>query len=181
MKVRNKSPEFLSLIRELAAYRDIYAKRNNIPRKRVFKDDALLELASSKPKSIADLHKLRLLNKGAKVEPICSGILKAIDSAESCPSEEMPQLLSPEHKTQKNEALIDLLKVLLKTVSDKNGVSQRLIAPVSELEDISRGQHGLPSMRGWRYEIFGKIANDLCEGRISLGVERNSIKIMAIK
>ena len=181
VKVRNKSPKFLSLIRELAAYRDIYAKRNNIPRTRVFKDEALLELASSKPKSISDLQSLRLLNKSAKLEPISSGILKAIDLADNCPSEDLPQLLVPEHKSKKNEALIDLLKVLLKTVSDKNEVSQRVIASVSELEDISRGRQGLPSMSGWRYEIFGKIANDLCEGKISLGVERNEIKIIEIK
>ena len=180
VKVRNKSPKFLTVIRELAAYRDIYAKNNNIPRTRVFKDDALLELASSKPKNINDLQSLRLLNKGAKLEPICSGILRAIDLANNCPSEDLPKLLTPEHKIQKNDALIDLLKVLLKAVSDKNGVAQRLIASVSELEDISRGQAGLPSMLGWRYEIFGRIANDLCEGKISLGVERNEIKILEV-
>ena len=105
VKVRNKSPKFLSLIRELAAYRDIYAKRNNIPRTRVFKDEALLELASSKPKSISDLQSLRLLNKSAKLDPISSGILKAIDLADNCPSEDLPQLLVPEHKSKKNEAL----------------------------------------------------------------------------
>ena len=76
--------------------------------------------------------------------------------------------------------LFMLLNLLWKNVSDKNGVSQRLIASSSELEDISRGVEDLPSMGGWRYEIFGRIACELCDGKISLGVDGNKIKILTI-
>ena len=112
-------------------------------------------------------------------EPLCSEILMAVDIGIS-DAETMPKIPPIENKGQKNDALIDLLRVLLKSVSDRNGVSQRLIASTSELEDISRGVKGLPSMAGWRYEIFGKIACDLCRGKISLGVDGNNIKILTI-
>ena len=180
VKVRNKSPIFLSIVRELAALRDNCARKKNIPRNRVFKDDSLLEIASSKPKNLKELFDLRLLNRGAMTEPLCSEILMAVDMGISSDAETMPQIPPIENKGQKNDALIDLLRVLLKSVSDRNGVSQRLIASTSELEDISRGVKGLPSMAGWRYEIFGKIACDLCNGKISLGVDGNNIKILTI-
>ena len=180
VKVRNKSPKFLSIVRELAALRDNYARKKNIPRNRVFKDDSLLEIASSKPKSLKELRGLRLLSREALAEPICSEILEAIDMGINCEFETMPKIRLNENKVQKNDALIDLLRVLLKNVSDKNGVSQRLIASSSELEDISRGVEGLPSMGGWRYEIFGRIACELCDGKISLGVDGNNIKILTI-
>ena len=104
----------------------------------------------------------------------------AVDMGISSDAETMPKIPPIENKGQKNDALIDLLRVLLKSVSDRNGVSQRLIASTTELVDISRGVKGLPSMAGWRYEIFGKIACDLCHGKISLGVDGNNIKILTI-
>ena len=78
VKFRNKSPEFLSVVRELASFREIYAKNKNIPRTRVFKDDSLLEIASSKPKTLTDLQNLRLLTRDARSGPISVGIIDAV-------------------------------------------------------------------------------------------------------
>ncbi len=55
VKTRTNSGRFLALVRELARFRESYAQERNIPRSRVFKDDALLEIASTKPQSEADL------------------------------------------------------------------------------------------------------------------------------
>ena len=45
IKTRTNSNKFLAFIRELAAFRETYAQSKNIPRNRVMKDDALLELS----------------------------------------------------------------------------------------------------------------------------------------
>ena len=78
----------------------------------------------------------------------------------------------------KNEALLDLLKVLLKSICEEHGVSQKLVASVSDLEEVSRGVPDIPVMKGWRYEIFGKLANQLCNGEISLTAVDRSIKVL---
>ncbi|MEO0990790.1 MAG: ribonuclease D, partial [Pseudomonadota bacterium] len=49
VKTRTNSGRFLALVRELAHFREDYAQTKNVPRSRVYKDDALLELASTKP------------------------------------------------------------------------------------------------------------------------------------
>ena len=54
----------LGIVRALAEFRKAHAQSNNIPRNRVFKDDALIELASTKPQSFADLQRSRLLLRG---------------------------------------------------------------------------------------------------------------------
>jgi Ribonuclease D len=64
VKTRSSAPRFLAIVRELATFRERYAQENNVPRSRVFKDDALVELASTKPESMADLGRSRLLLRG---------------------------------------------------------------------------------------------------------------------
>jgi ribonuclease D len=180
VKFRNKSPEFLSVVRELASFREMYAKNKNIPRTRVFKDDSLLEIASSKPKTLTDLQNLRLLTRDARSGSISVGIIDAVSLGENWPKVDLPSISKLEIRAQKNEALIDLLKVLLKSICEEHGVSQKLIASVSDLEEVSRGVPDTLVMKGWRYEIFGKMANQLCNGEISLTAIDRSIKILNI-
>ena len=52
VKTRTNTPAFLAIVKELAEFRESYAQNKNVPRSRVFKDDAVLELASTKPKNI---------------------------------------------------------------------------------------------------------------------------------
>jgi ribonuclease D len=53
LKLRNASPKVLAIARELAAFRERMAQERNIPRNRILKDDALMELVSTKPKSLS--------------------------------------------------------------------------------------------------------------------------------
>ena len=55
VKTRTTSGRFLALVKELARFREHYAQSNNVPRSRVIKDDALLELASTRPLNHDDL------------------------------------------------------------------------------------------------------------------------------
>jgi ribonuclease D len=53
LKLRNASPKVLAIARELAAFRERMAQERNIPRNRILKDDALMELVSTKPRSLS--------------------------------------------------------------------------------------------------------------------------------
>ena len=55
VKTRTNSARFLGIVRELARFRETFAQERNIPRSRVYKDDALMELASTKPKDMGEL------------------------------------------------------------------------------------------------------------------------------
>ena len=61
VRTRSGSPRFLAIVRELARFRESYAQERDVPRSRVYKDDALIELASTKPLTEGDLAKSRLL------------------------------------------------------------------------------------------------------------------------
>jgi len=65
VRTRSSSPRFMAIVKALAEFREEYAQTRNVPRSRVYKDDALVELASTKPTTEAELGKSRLLMREA--------------------------------------------------------------------------------------------------------------------
>lgn len=181
VKTRTNSPKFLAIVRELAAFRESYAQERNVPRNRVFKDDALVELASNKPKTSEDLGRSRLLLREARRGDIADGILSAVASGVACPPDQMPKPDRSRDKLQVNPALADLLRVLLKAKTESAGVAAKLIAPASDLDAISAGERDLPALKGWRREVFGEDALRLCEGEIALAARKGSVEIISLK
>lgn len=180
VKTRTNSAKFLAVVRELAQFRERYAQENNVPRNRVFKDDALIELASTKPKTIADLGGSRLLLREARKGPIAEGILAAVTKGTNCPQENLPKIDNSRDNLKVNPALADLLRVLLKSKTESSGVAAKLIATSSELDQIAAGERELPAMSGWRYEVFGEDALKLCEGKIALAAKGQAVKVVSL-
>ncbi|WP_121063778.1 ribonuclease D [Chachezhania antarctica] len=178
IKTRSQSPRFLGIVRELAAFRERYAQENNVPRNRVYKDDALVELASTKPSTHADLGASRLLQREARRGAISEGILTAVKRGMDCPSKDLPSDEKPRHKPQVNPALADLLRVLLKAKSDDAGVAAKLIASASDLDAIASGQREVPALTGWRSEVFGADALRLCDGQVALAAKGQTVALV---
>ncbi|MEC9312855.1 MAG: HRDC domain-containing protein, partial [Pseudomonadota bacterium] len=180
IKTRTTSGKFLAVVRELAAFREDYAQRNNVPRNRVFKDDALVELASTKPRTGSDLGGSRLLLREARKGAIAEGILEAVGRGVNCPPEKQPKPDRSREKLQVNPALADLLRVLLKAKTESSGVAAKLIAPSADLDAIAAGQRDVAALTGWRREVFGADALRLCDGEIALAAQGQSVKVVSL-
>jgi ribonuclease D len=181
LKTRTSSPRFLGIARELARFREGYAQSRNVPRARVFKDDALLELASTKPANMQDLGRSRLLLREARRGEIAEGILRAVKLGQEMPAEALPRP-EPEgrDKLQVNPALADLLRVLLKARSEDAKVAQKLIASAADLDALAAGMRDVPAFNGWRAKVFGDDALRLCDGRLALGVKGSSVRVIEV-
>lgn len=175
VKTRTNSTKFLSIVRELARFREIYAQARNIPRNRVFKDDALVELASTKPASEKDLGRSRLLLREARRGDIADGILNAVKVGLAADPENAPKIDTRREKLQVNPALADMLRVLVKAKADQSGVAQKLIATSADLDAMAGGLRDVVALRGWRKEVFGADALRLCEGQIGLAVQGEKV------
>ncbi|MGB8624298.1 MAG: ribonuclease D [Paracoccaceae bacterium] len=180
VKTRTNSGKFLAVVRELARFREGYAQSRNVPRNRVFKDDALLELASTKPQSVNDLSRSRLLLREARRGEIAEGILAAVKTAMEMSPEDYPRPDKTNDKLQVNPALADLLRVLLKSKAEKEAVAQKLIANAADLDAIAAGQRDLPALRGWRAEVFGKDALRLCNGELALAAKGSNVTVVEL-
>ncbi len=180
VRTRSSSPRFLAIVRALAAFREDYAQSRNIPRNRVFKDDALAELASTKPVTMEDLGRSRLLLREARKGPIADGILAAVKEGQETPKENLPKVDDSRDQLQVNPALADLLRVLLKAKTESSGVASKLIAPAAELDAIAAGQRDVKALTGWRREVFGDDALRLCDGKIALAAKGKSVAVIEI-
>ncbi|WP_420013296.1 ribonuclease D [Tateyamaria sp.] len=180
VKTRTSSPKFLAIVQELAAFREEYAQRKNVPRNRVYKDDALVELASNKPKSHEDLGRSRLLLREARKGEIAEGILAAVARGVSMDPGAMPKPDRSREKMQVNPALADLLRVLLKAKTESAGVAAKLIATAADLDAMAAGMRDVPALKGWRAEVFGADAMRLCEGRVALTAQGADVRIILL-
>ncbi|RJL07018.1 ribonuclease D [Paracoccus aestuarii] len=178
MKVRTRtnSPRFLAILRELARFRESYAQARDIPRSRVYKDDAMIELASTKPQNEGDLGKSRLLLREARKGDIAAGILAAVKAG--LEARDLPQPRNDEPGKPGNAALSDLLRVLLKAKADAAGVAPKLIASSADLDAIATGERDLPALQGWRAEVFGQDALRLADGQIALSAKGGAVRVV---
>ena len=180
IKTRTNSGRFLAIIRELAKFRESYAQTRNVPRSRVMKDDALLELASTKPATLNDLSRSRLLLREARKGDIAEGILAAVKAGMETPPDKQPTPDRSRDKMQVNPALADLLRVLLKAKSEELGVAQKLIATSSDLDEIAAGMRDGAALKGWRRKAFGEDALRLCDGKLALRANGQNVEVFEI-
>jgi ribonuclease D len=180
VKTRTSSVKFLSVVQALAAFREEYAQSRDVPRNRVFKDDAMVELANNKPKSMEDLNRSRLLLREARRGDIADGILKAVADGMALPADKAPKAPEGREKLQVNPAIADLLRVLLKAKTESAGVAAKLIAPASDLDALAAGIRDVAALSGWRAEVFGDDALRLCEGKIALAAVGSDVKVVPL-
>jgi ribonuclease D len=180
VKTRTNSGRFLAVVKELARFREDYAQRQNVPRSRVMKDDALLELASTRPATMEELGRSRLLLREGRKPEIAEGILSAIKSGLEMKPEDMPKPDVTREQMQVNPALADLLRVLLKAKSETLGVASKLIASAADLDAIAAGEREVEALKGWRFEAFGEDAIRLCKGEIALSAKGSEVRVVRL-
>jgi len=180
IKIRSNSSKFLGIVSKLAEFREKYAQQNDIPRNRVFKDDALMEIASLKPKSFDELSRSRLLLRDARKGRIASGILESVKAAKVSNFEEVNKEVKLAKNLNGNSALSEMLRVLLKAKSEELGVAAKLIAISADLDSLASGERTVPALLGWRHKVFGKDALDLCDGKVGLFLDGKNIKTFKI-
>jgi len=170
MRVRNKRQ--LAVLTELAAWREREAQSRDLPRNRVMKDDALYELATQQPKAPGDLDRLRAVPKGFSGSKSAQSLIAAIKAGQDRPEDELPEPDNGKVMPPGIGPIIELLKVLLKLRSEENDVAPKLIATVSDLEDIAASDTAdVLALTGWRREIFGNDALALKHGKLGLSVK----------
>jgi len=180
IKIRSNSSKFLGIVSKLAEFREKYAQQNDIPRNRVFKDDALMEIASLKPKSFDELSRSRLLLRDARKGKIASGILDSVKAAQVSNFDEVSKEVKLAKNLNGNSALSEMLRVLLKAKSEELGVAAKLIAISADLDSLASGERTVPALLGWRHKVFGKDALDLCNGKVGLFLDGKNIKTFKI-
>ncbi len=175
IKTRSHDGRFLGIVRSLAAWREREAQARDVPRGRLLKDEAILEIAAAAPRDRAALSGLRSLQREGRKAETGDQIIAAVAEGLENPAPSRPR---PERVKQRPgaPAVAELLKVLLKAKAERLGVAQRLIASAADIDALANdpeGEHRL--LKGWRREAFGADAMRLIRGEIALSAGRSGV------
>lgn len=177
LKGRIRKPKELALLMEIAAWREREAQSRDVPRQRVLKDDALMDIVQRGPRSVEALAELRSVPNGFERSRAGGEVLAAIERGNALDPRALPRL-ERERGRPANGAVLDLLKVLLKATADAERVAPKIIASSDDLEAISFDDEAdVPALQGWRREVFGEKALALKNGRLSLKIVRGRVTV----
>ena len=177
LKGRLRKPKELAVLMELAAWREREAQARDVPRQRVLKDDALMDIVQRAPRSAEALGELRSVPNGFERSRAGGEVLAAVGRALALDPHSLPRL-ERERGRPGNGAVLDLLKVLLKATADAERVAPKIIASSDDLEEIAGNDEAdVPALHGWRREIFGEKALALKNGSLSLKIVRGRVTV----
>ncbi len=178
-KSRARKPRDLAVLMDLAAWRESEAQTRDVPRARVLKDDVLVEVALAAPRSKEALANLRAFPRGMERSRAGEEILAAVERGLARDPKTLPKIERERRGGNGSAATVELLKVLLRQVSDQTGVAGKMIATVDDLEAIAADDKAdVPALRGWRRKLFGARALELKCGKLALTVENGKVVML---
>jgi ribonuclease D len=183
LKFRKTHKDYLAVFVAVAEWRERQAQTLDRPRRRILKDEAIQEIADQKPKTAEQFDRLRSVPNGFIRSRNADGLLETVEAAIADPDAYAPKLPKRQHNPQTPAGAPEMLKVLLKAVSDDINVVPRLIANAADIERIARGEtsNDIPALTGWRNEVFGTKARALLTGELALSFQDGQVRLFEPK
>lgn len=176
VRIRRPSRKALGALRELAAWREEQAMHRNTPRGWVVRDEALVEIATSMPETVDDLARVRKLPAAVAKGRDGEALLAAVQRALALNADELPVLPDRKPRVEGREPVVALLGALLQLQCAEHGVAPDLVARKADLVRIAtEDAPDLPTLSGWRRELFGEAAVALCSGQLGLTVRNGTV------
>ena len=183
LRPRRHTAKYLAIFKAVAAWRERTAQLRDQPRGRILKDDAIDEIATQAPTDTDGLDRLRSVPKGFSGSRFGPDLLAAVREALKDPEAYAPVIEKTKHQPSPAAgAVVELLKVLLKARSEDAGVASKLIATVSDLEQIANDDNAkTQALTGWRREAFGEDALRLKRGELALVLDGARVRVVEVR
>ena len=180
IKVRNMKPAALRRMMHLAAWREAEAQKRDLPRNRILRDETILDLAGSNPSSTDEFGKIRNFPGGSNGK-LARPVLEVLRTVEAMPDSTLPEAKSEARTPKPPAAVMELLRVLLKHITDAEGIAPRLVASADELEALALDDEApIRAQSGWRHEVFGAAALRLKHGKIALAANGKQVRVIEL-
>ena len=169
-------PKSAAVLRELTAWREGEAKRRNVPRGRVVRDEVLLQLARHPPRHQDELRNVRGLH-ASEVERNGASILTAIQTALALPPSAWPALDKERKRESESNGFVELLQAIVKARALEEEIAPTLLATMADLQELvdtktNRSTLDLPLLKGWRRTLVGQLLLDALDGKVAFAVDQ---------
>lgn len=171
-------PKGAAVLRELAAWREAEARRRNVPRGRVMRDEVLLQLARHPPKSVSELRGLRGVHS-SEVDRHGEQLLGTITSALALPPTAWPEVPRERKPDPESTGIVELLQAVLKARAAEEEIAPTMLATSSDLQTLveakqNRATLDVPILHGWRRQLAGDLLLKVLDGAVTITVDRTS-------
>lgn len=171
-------PKNAAILREVTAWRELEARRRNIPRGRIMRDEVLIQLARHPPKTLEELRGLRGLHSG-EVDRHGTQLLAAIAAAQALPSSAWPEVPRDRKPDPESTGLVELLQAILKSRAAEEDIAPTLLATTADLQSLvdarqKRTITDVPVLRGWRRQLVGELLMQVLDGKVTLSIDSES-------
>ncbi|HEX5646802.1 MAG TPA: ribonuclease D [Nitrospira sp.] len=168
-------PKSLAVLRELAAWREGEAKRRNVPRGRVMRDEVLLQLARQPPRSVQELRSVRGVH-GSEADRHGEALVGVIHHALALSPSAWPSVPKERKPEPEFTGLVELLQAVLKARAFEQDIAPTLLATTADLQSLVDAKAGrasldLPLLKGWRRALVGQLLLDVLDGKLAVSVD----------
>ena len=170
-----KRPQ-LAILRELAAWREDKAEKSDRPRKWIVSDDILLDLSRQQPSNLTEIGEIRGINadRSSNTHQIW---LDLIEKGQDTPEAEWPELPRSKKPTPNQNALIDLLMIVVQIQAKKHNITAAVIATRKQLATlVQSGESRLSD--DWRGELVNEQILKVMSGEMTIGVENSIVSLI---
>ena len=183
LRPRKHTAKYLAVYKAVAAWRERTAQSRDQPRGRIIKDEAIDEVATQAPTDADGLDRLRSVPKGFSGSRFGPDLLAAIREALKDPEAYAPVIeRSRSAPSPAAGAVVERLTVLLKARAEEAGVASKLIATVSDLEQIANEDESEnAALKGWRRDAFGEDALRLKRGELALVLDGARVRVVEVR
>lgn len=171
-------PKAAAVLRDLAAWREGEAKRRNVPRSRVVRDEVLLQLARHPPRHQDELRKVRGLH-ASEVDRNGASILTTIHTALALPPTAWPVLPKERKSESESNGFVELLQAIVKARALEEEIAPTLLATTADLQELvdaktNRAGLDLPLLKGWRRVLLGDLLLNMLDGKLAVTIAPES-------
>jgi len=166
-------PKAAAVLRELAAWRETEARRRNVPRGRILRDEV-----RHPPKTTEELRSIRGVHP-SEAERNGEQVIATVQSALALPPSAWPDVPRDRKTEPESTGLVELLQAVLKARAAAEDIAPSLLATTADIQTLveskrERVSADLPVLRGWRRQLVGDLLLQILEGITLVSVDPKS-------
>lgn len=168
--IPNLTPSGIHVLKQILEWRHNICLQLKTQDFRVIKNDLIFSILKHGKLRLKQLKKSRLY-KGKIFSDFLKFIEKNIDFKEK-------YVIMEEFYDSNLLEVIKYLKIALDITSRENNIYSELIATNDTLMDLVSGRIQSRLLSGWRFEVFGKFANDILNGKTLIKINNKKLEVI---
>lgn len=166
----------LAVLQALAKWREEQARERDRPRAWLLRDDAMVDIARHRPKSLDAFKRIRGLSERL-LERSGKQLAALVQEAGNNKPAPLPDKGIRTPLSVAQDATVDLLMAAVRISAADNNLNPAVLASRKQLEQLVLGTADSPVMQGWRKPLVGDRLHAVLDGRVTFRVQDGAVQL----